>query len=65
VDGVESNADDQDVFVWAQDLEFPGFQAIYRAQLAPATDVPALSWYGAVALGLGLALAGRWALRRL
>jgi hypothetical protein len=65
VDGVESNADDQDVFVWAQDLEFPGFQVIYRAQLAPATDVPALSWFGAVALGLGLALAGWWALRRL
>jgi hypothetical protein len=65
VDGVESNADDQDVFVWAQDLEFPGFQVIYRARFAPATDVPALSWFGAVALGLGLALAGWWALRRL
>jgi len=65
VDGVESNADDQDVFVWAQDLEFPGFQVIYRARFAPATDVPALSWFGVVALGLGLALAGWWALRRL
>ncbi|HEX9734084.1 MAG TPA: hypothetical protein VGG06_19100 [Thermoanaerobaculia bacterium] len=32
-------------------------------RLAPATDVPALSWYGAVALGLGLALAGWWTLR--
>jgi len=63
---IASNADHRDVLVWAENLEPPGFQAIYRARFgAAATDIPVLSWWGVLVLGAGLAVAGWWTLGRL
>jgi hypothetical protein len=62
---VASNADHRDVLVWAGNLD-PPFTAIYRVRFgAAATDIPALSWWGILALALGLGLVGWQALRRL